>query len=50
MKKNWKTSVFGITTILSGIATIIKGDVQTGVTLIVSGAGLIFAKDHDANR
>ena len=47
MKKNWKTSLFGISTILSGIATIVKGDVQTGVTLIISGAGLLFAKDHN---
>ena len=50
MKKNWKTTFAGITTILSGIATIFKGDVHTGVTLIVSGAGLIFAKDYDINK
>lgn len=47
MKKNWKTTLFGITTIISGIATIIKGDPQTGITIILSGAGLLFAKDHD---
>ncbi len=47
MKKNWKTTLFGITTILSGIATIIKGDVQTGISLIVTGGGLICAKDYN---
>ena len=47
MKRNWKTTLFGISTILTGIATIIKGDIQTGVAVIVSGAGLLFAKDHD---
>ena len=50
MKKNWKTTLFGITTILTGIATIIKGDIQTGLAVIVSGAGLIFAKDHDVKN
>lgn len=45
--RNWKTTLFGISSIVTGIATIIKGDVQTGVSIIVSGAGLIFAKDHD---
>lgn len=47
MRKNWKTTLFGITSILSGIATIIKGDIYTGVTIITTGVGLIFAKDHD---
>ena len=47
MRRNWKTSFFGISTLISGIATIIKGDIQTGITLIITGGGLIFAKDHD---
>jgi hypothetical protein len=46
--KNWKTTLFGITSVFSGIATIIKGDIYSGVTLISTGIGLIFAKDHDA--
>ena len=50
MKKNWKTTLFGITSILTGIATIIKGDIQTGLSIIVAGAGLVFAKDHDSNN
>lgn len=47
MRKNWKTTFFGITSVLSGIATIFKGDIYTGVTLVSTGIGLIFAKDHD---
>lgn len=47
MRKNWKTTFFGITSVLSGVATIFKGDLITGVTLISTGIGLIFAKDHD---
>lgn len=45
--KNWKTTVFGITTLLSGIGLIIKGSIVEGVTAIVSGFGLITAKDYD---
>lgn len=45
--KNWKTTVFGITTLLSGIGLIIKGSIVEGVTAIVSGFGLITAKDFD---
>lgn len=47
MRKNWKTTFFGFTSVLSGVATIFKGDLITGVTLISTGIGLIFAKDHD---
>lgn len=50
MKKNWKTTVFGITTILSGIGLIIKGSTVEGITAIVSGFGLLTAKDYDANH
>jgi len=46
--KNWKTTVFGITTILSGIGLIIKGSTVEGITAIVSGFGLLTAKDYDA--
>jgi hypothetical protein len=48
MKKlNWKTSFFGITAILGGIAAILKGNTVEGVTVILSGMGLISAKDHN---
>lgn len=46
-QKNWKTTVFGITTILSGIGLIIKGSMVEGVTAIVTGFGLVTAKDYD---
>lgn len=45
--KNWKTTLAGATSILTGIVQIIKGDIATGATAIVTGVGLIFAKDHD---
>jgi len=47
MKKNWKTTFFGLTSILSGVATIFKGDIYTGVSIITTGIGLIFSKDYD---
>lgn len=47
MRKNWKTTLFGISSIITGIATIIKGDIQNGIAIIVTGVGLVFAKDHD---
>jgi hypothetical protein len=45
MLKNWKTTIFGISAILGGITTIIKGDIGGGATAILSGFGLLFAKD-----
>lgn len=45
--KNWKTTLSGITTILSGAVSIIKGDLHTGLTLVATGIGLLFAKDFD---
>jgi hypothetical protein len=47
MRRNWKTTFFGITSILSGVATIFKGDIYTGVSIITTGIGLIFSKDYD---
>lgn len=52
MKKfiqNWKTSFFGITSILSGAALIFKGQLSEGVTAVLTGLGLVVAKDHDTN-
>jgi hypothetical protein len=46
MKKNFKTTLFGITAILGGVTTIIKGDLTGGVTAIFTGFGLLFAKDY----
>jgi hypothetical protein len=47
MKKNWKTTFFGFSTIVTGIACIIKGNVLEGLTAISAGFGLGVAKDHN---
>lgn len=50
MKKilaNWKTSLSGLGTIIVGIAAIAKGNVNEGIGAIVTGIGLIAAKDHN---
>lgn len=45
--RNWKTTFFGLTTVLSGIALIIKGHTIEGITAISTGLGLGVAKDYD---
>lgn len=50
MLKNWKTTLFGISTILSGVVMIIKGDIFSGIIAISSGMGLNFAKDADSKQ
>jgi hypothetical protein len=50
MFKNWKTSLAGFGAIITGIATILKGDVVSGVTAVISGFGLIGAKDYDTKK
>jgi len=49
MLKNWKTSLFGLGAVVTGIATILKGDLSSGITAILSGLGLFIAKDADIN-
>jgi len=49
MFKNWKTSLFGLGAFITGVATIIKGDIVGGVTGILTGLGLFVAKDGDIN-
>lgn len=49
MFKNWKTSLFGLGTFITGVATIIKGDIPGGVTAVLTGLGLFAAKDSDIN-
>lgn len=44
---NWKTTFFGITTILSGVALIMKGNAGEGIAVILGGLGLTVARDHD---
>ena len=53
--KNWKTTALGISTILAAIASVIQAvldndhstnpDITVAVAAIMSGLGLIFAKD-----
>jgi len=45
--RNWKTTFFGFTTILSGIAMVVKGQPAEGIAAILSGLGLASAKDFD---
>lgn len=45
--KNWKTTFFGIASVISGIAMILKGAVIEGVTAISAGLGLGAAKDAE---
>jgi hypothetical protein len=47
MFKNWKTSLFGLGSIITGLATIFKGDPVGGVTAIIAGLGLVAAKDSE---
>ena len=44
--KNWKTSFFGVSAIISGVALFLKGDSSAALASIASGIGLLFAKDH----
>lgn len=53
--KNWKTTALGISTILAAISSVIQAvldndhstnpDITVAVAAIMSGLGLIFAKD-----
>jgi len=47
MFKNWKTSLSGLGAIITGVAVVLKGDVVGGVTAIITGVGLLTAKDFD---
>jgi hypothetical protein len=45
--KNWKTTFFGIASVISGLALVLKGHTIEGITAITTGLGLGVAKDHD---
>ncbi len=45
--KNPKTTFTGIAAVLGGLASIFSGDYVSGITAIVTGVGLIFAKDFN---
>ena len=46
--KNWKTTFFGLASVISGVALILKGQLVEGITAITAGLGLGTAKDFDA--
>ena len=48
--RNLKTSFFGISAVITGVALILKHSINEGVASIISGIGLIFAKDHDSKQ
>ena len=45
--KNWKTTFFGLASVISGVALILKGQMIEGLTAITAGLGVGAAKDHD---
>jgi len=45
MLKNWKTSLFGLGALITGVTQILKGDTVGGLTAIITGFGLFHAKD-----
>jgi hypothetical protein len=47
MFKNFKTTLAGLGSVITGIVMIVKGNVIEGVTAITTGIGLVLAKDHD---
>jgi len=47
MFKNWKTTLSGFGAIISGIALVVKGDIVGGVTAVITGVGLVAAKDSN---
>lgn len=57
--KNWKTTALGISTILAAVASVIQAaldndhstnpDITVAVAAIMSGIGLIFAKDSKSS-
>ena len=45
--RNWKTTFFGLASLISGVALILKGQTIEGITAITTGLGLGVAKDFD---
>jgi hypothetical protein len=42
---NWKTTLTGLATVITGVVKIASGDVVGGATLLLTGLGLVHAKD-----
>ena len=49
MKKNWKTSLLGLGSIVTGVALFLTGDQAGAIASIMSGIGLMFAKVHNVS-
>ena len=47
--KNWKTTLSGIASIISGVALYFNHpeQIEASITSITLGIGLLFAKDHN---
>jgi len=48
--RNWKTSLGGVSMILSGVVMVASKQTAEGVTAIIGGISLIFAKDADNDK
>jgi hypothetical protein len=48
--KNWKTSLSGIASIISGVALFLNRpeQISESMGLVAIGFGLLFARDHDS--
>lgn len=42
---NYKTTILGVLTVISGISQAYHGNVDQGFTIIIGGVGLILSKD-----
>lgn len=47
--KNWKTSLFGLGSIISGTALLLAGKVVEGIGLISTGVTGLLSKDSDVD-
>lgn len=43
--KNWKTTLSGIGTMITGVALVVNGQSMEGFAAIAAGFGLIFSRD-----
>lgn len=49
MFKSWKTTLCGLASIITGVTLILRHQTQEGIVTILTGFGLVNAKDHDVN-
>jgi uncharacterized membrane protein HdeD (DUF308 family) len=49
--KNWKTTLTGIASIITGIALFVNhpGEIEAALAAVTLGFGLIFAKDNNVS-